>query len=254
MFSRAVSAQAPAVDEQGSGVFLTILWKKTMSKIPWNVDTLLVVGTDLSGKNHVANLIAENLTAAGYKVEKREGKFSAAASVATTSEDKSRFELFREWLFLRTFPLHHWLIPYVVTFLIKRDVRNFVKKDDGVLLVISHTALRVLAFYLAHVYEREADIRMPGHLERALRELSRIEAKVVVLDIEHHVREQRAARRMAKDKIDYFDRYMAENPLLSERVEDYLIWLSRVYFGATKIVNNDLTDEEILARVQQACG
>lgn len=56
---------------------------------------------------------------------------------------------------------------------------------------------------------------------------------------------------MAKDKIDYFDRYMAENPLLSERVEDFLIWLSRVYLGATKIVNNDLTDDEILLQVQE---
>ena len=212
-------------------------------------DTLLIIGTDLSGKNHVANLIVDKLVASGQKVEKREGKFSAPLTTATTSEDKSSFSLFMEWAFITTYPLHNRLIPYVVDYLLKKDLRKFRPAQDAVTLVISHTALRVLAFYLAHKYEQVEDIHLPAGLEEKLRALKATGVKVLVLDIDHHVREKRAAHRQAKETIDHFDRYAAANPKLSERIEDILVWLSRTYLGASKLINNDLTDQEVIAHI-----
>ncbi|MDH4319050.1 MAG: hypothetical protein OEV64_11705 [Desulfobulbaceae bacterium] len=211
----------------------------------------MIIGTDLSGKNHVANLLVEELLDNGLRVEKREGKFSARATTATTSEDKSAPALFAEWAFIRTFALHHRLIPHVVTHLIKKDLRKFRPTPDRVTLVISHTPLRVLAFYLAHLYERKEDIRLPAHLDDALKSLKTTGVRTLVLDIDHHIREQRAQQRKDRETLDHFDRYLAANPELSERMEDFLIWLCQTYLEANKLLNNDLTDRELIAHIHE---
>lgn len=214
-------------------------------------DTLMIIGTDLSGKNHVANLLVDELHGKGLRVEKREGKFSAPPTTATTSEDKSAAALFAEWAFIHTFALHHRLIPLVVTHLIKKDLRKFRQAPDRVTLVISHTPLRVLAFYLAHLYERKEEIRLPTHLDNALKSLKTTGVRALVLDIDHHIREQRAAQRKARETLDHFDRYLAADHELSERMEDFLIWLCRTYLGASKLLNNDLTDRELIAHIHE---
>ena len=68
-------------------------------------DILLIIGTDASGKNHVANFVNDMYEKSGYGIEKRDGWFSAEASDVVSSEDKGFFSLLKEKIFLSSVPL-----------------------------------------------------------------------------------------------------------------------------------------------------
>jgi hypothetical protein len=213
-------------------------------------ETLVILGTDAAGKNHVAEVVARMLTRSGRRVEIREGWFSKTASA--DKAEKGALSLFQEQLFLSTFGINRYLIPSLITLLIRRDLRRF-KQPDHPLIVVSHTGLRILAFYLGHRFRRLDDIRIPAFLDLALRAILPVtRAEAIVLDIEDHIRRQRIARRTSGGDVDPFDRYMARDSARSERIENIMVWLGRTYLNAVKIENNDLDEAELTAAVLKA--
>lgn len=209
--------------------------------------TLLILGTDMAGKDHCANVVADAAQAAGIPLERRRGSLSARPNRQRSSEDKCIFRLWLEWAFLVTLPLHCRLLPLLTTLLILRDVHRFRHPEQVSLLVVSHTAIRLLAFALGHLYLRTEDIRLPAITARALHAMGATGLRCVVLDIDHEVREQRLAQRNNRGTLDYFDRYMGKDPQRSERIEAFLVWISRTYLGAVRVENNNLSDAELLA-------
>lgn len=213
-------------------------------------EVLVILGTDAAGKNHVAEALASMLARSGRRVELREGWFSKIPTAAEA--EKSALSLFQEQLFLSTFGINQYLIPSLIALLIKRDLRRF-RKPDHPLIVVSHTGLRILAFYLGHRFRRIDDIRMPAFLDLALRTILPVtRAKAIVLDIEDHIRRQRIARRTRGGDVDPFDRYMARDSVRSERIESIMVWLGRTYLNAVKIENNDLSEAELRDEVLRA--
>jgi hypothetical protein len=226
-------------------------------------DILLILGMDGSGKNHLANLTGNYMTELGFSVEKREGKLAGKATEAVTSEDKSWVSLLIEKIFLWSFPYLKFTIPFLVYLLIERDIKQFRKSDaygQGFhqrqkIIVISHTALRLLAFYLGHVYRDCSQIKLPRYLEQKLYLLvEQTKVKTIVLDIENQIRRQRIAVRAAKGKIDNMDRYMADPKRieLSERIEAFLVWIALKYLQAYKIDNNDLSESVLINEIKKA--
>lgn len=216
---------------------------------------LLIMGTDASGKNHITNLIARLLGRAGYTIEKREGWFSEKASEAVSSEDKGFFSLLIERVFLSTFALTRYGLPLLLTVLIRNDLKRFAKRkpSDQIVIVISHTGLRVLAFYLGHRFKDEARIKVPSYLDAALKAIQPATyAKTLVLDIAPEIRHARIATRSKQGRVDHFDRYMAQDTDRSERIESFLVWLGCRYLDAVVIENNDLNDADLAHRIQAA--
>ncbi len=215
-------------------------------------ETLLILGTDLAGKDHFANVLDDAATSAGIKVERRRGAFSARPDRCRTSEGKGFLKLWLEWTFLATLPLHCRLLPSAMAFLIRRDLRGFRRPADGSVIVVSHTAIRLLAFALGHIFARVEDIKLPVKVERTLRSLvPATGARILVLDIDHHVRVTRMNERHQRGTADFFDRYMEKDPLRSERIESFLVWIGLTYLAAVRIENNNLSESELLAALSE---
>jgi thymidylate kinase len=218
-------------------------------------DVLLILGMDGSGKNHLANLTSDYIMSLGFAVEKREGKLAGKTTEAVSSEDKSWKELLAEKIFIWSFSYLKFTIPFLVYLLIDRDLRQFRKSERKKTIVISHTAIRLLAFYLGHIYQDSAQIILPKYLEKKLYLMTKqTKVKTIVLDIENQIRRQRIAAREAKGKIDNMDRYMADpkHIELSERIEDFLVWIALKYLQAFKIDNNDLSDLALINEIEKA--
>ncbi|MEM7248427.1 MAG: hypothetical protein AAF533_24045 [Acidobacteriota bacterium] len=214
--------------------------------------TLLVLGTDASGKDHVANVLEKAYAEAGHEAERRNSRFSGSVSQATTSEDKGALSLLAERIFLRTFPILHRLLPLVVTVYLKLDGVLF-RESSRPLIVVSHTALRVLALCLAHRHRTRDELRLPSSLERALVSLrERTQPVTMVLDCEDATRRRRIREREKRGKADHFDRFMARDSERSERTEDFLVWIAVTYLGAVHVLNDDLDDDELLLAFHQA--
>ncbi len=219
--------------------------RQVSQKLP---ETLVILGTDLAGKDHFANVLTDAAVASGLKVERRRGRFSARPNHRRSSENKAFLNLWLEWIFLVTLPLHCRLLPYAIAFFIGQDIRRFRRPGDGSVMIVSHTALRLLAFGFGHLYESCEDIKMPAMVDRALRRMvPATGARAVVLDIDHLVREERMRDRLRRGTADHFDRYMARDPHRSERIESFLVWIGMTYLGAVRIENNNLSDAELLA-------
>lgn len=216
-------------------------------------DTLLILGTDAAGKDYVAQFIVRQWQQAGYQVEKRAGWFSAPATDAqSSSERKGRLKRLREQMFLSGFPFTRALIPLLLPALIAWDLRRF-RWPGHPLLIASHTALRLLAFYLGHRPALATDLRLSPALERALRAIvPATRAAVLVLDIDDAVRRRRIAQRIQSGTVDPFDRYMLRDGRRSERIERCLVELATTYLGAIKIENNDLDDAALAREIARA--
>ena len=119
-------------------------------------------------------------------------------------------------------------------------------------LVVSHTAIRLLAFALGHLFDRAEDIHLPAFTVRALHAIAATGLRCVVLDIDHAIRAERLAQRNTRGTLDYFDRYMGSDPQRSERIEEFLVWIGRTHLGAVRVENNNLSDAELLAAL--GCG
>lgn len=210
---------------------------------------LLILGTDMAGKDHFANVLTDAAAGGGIRVERRRGRFSAWPDTRRTSEGKGFVKLCLEWIFIATLPLYCRLLPYLIAFLIRWDLRLFRPPGAGVfLIVVSHTALRLLAFALGHTFDRVEDITLPAMVEGALRRLvPATGARAVVLDVDHEVRVARMNDRLRRGTVDFFDRYLEKDPGRSERIEYFLVWLGTTYLDAIRIENNNLSDSELLA-------
>lgn len=215
-------------------------------------EILLILGTDLAGKDHFANVLTDAAAVAGIRVERRRGRFSARPDTRRTSEGKGFVKLCLEWIFLATLPLYCRLVPYVIALLIRCDLWRFRPPANGPVLVVSHTALRLLAFALGHIFERAEDIRLPAMVDATLRTLvPATRVRTLVLDVDHEVRTARMRERLQRGTVDFFDRYMEKDPLRSERIEGFLVWLGITYLGAVRVENNNLSDAELLACLPQ---
>ena len=113
----------------------------------WLPQTMLLLGTDASGKNHVASLWTKRLRAQGCQVEVRESRLCGAIAERDDHGDKSRLSHMAEQGFLLLFPLVKWMIPPAMALLLHWDARRF-KPPGKNLLVVSHNPLRILAFTL----------------------------------------------------------------------------------------------------------
>ncbi len=215
-------------------------------------DLLLVIGTDASGKDYVANMISNLIVSHGYEVEKRDGWFSGSQTQTVSSEEKSAFSLLAEKGFIFTFALTKYLMPVLLANLIKMDLLRF-RKSKRKVIVVSHTAIRLLAFYLGHVFATSDSIILPPYLDRILRKATAATGvKTIVLDIDDPIRKGRISRRIKLGKADHFDLYLAADGILSERVEDILVRLATTYFDAVKIDNNDLAVDDLTDLVLEA--
>ena len=209
---------------------------------------LLILGTDLAGKDHFANVLTDAAVAAGILVERRRGSLSARPDHRRTSEGKGLLNLWMEWTFLATLPLHCRFLPYLISLLILMDIKRFRPPSCGSLLVVSHTPIRLLAFALGHLFDTLEEIKMPVVVEKALRAVAcKTKAQTVVLDIHHDIRMERMQLRLQRGTGDYFDRYMSDDPIRSERIENFLVFIGVTYLGAVRIENNNLSDAELLA-------
>lgn len=212
--------------------------------------TLLILGTDLSGKDHVANVLADAAVAAGLPVERRRGMFSSSSDRSRSSEGKGAMALFLERFFLATLPLHCRMLPFFTALLIEYDRLRFCRPKGARLVVVSHTPIRLLAFALGHLFPNTQSMVLPTMAVSALHRLQRrTEARVVVLDIDHAVRQRRLGERSSRGTDDVFDRYMRSDAERSERIEAILVKLACEYLQATVIENNDLDRQQLLARL-----
>ncbi|MBP7517199.1 MAG: hypothetical protein KA768_05145 [Desulfobulbus sp.] len=217
-------------------------------------NTLLILGTDLAGKDHFANVVSDAAADAGLRVERRRGWLCARPDRQRTSEGKSWFRLGLERLFLATLPLHCRLLPALTGLLLFVDVRLFRRPAGGLTLVVSHTAVRLLAIACGHLVDRAEAISLPRLTVRGLGAMRATGVRVVVLDIDHAVRVRRLADRCRRATVDHFDRYMGSDPVRSERIEACLVHIACTWLGATRIDNNDRTPAELLAHLERPSG
>lgn len=211
----------------------------------------MVVGTDASGKDHVANILDDMIRQAGGKVTKRKRYLAGKKTRERSSSGKSFFELCLERGFLKCFPLCGFLMPRFMNILLRRDLATFHASEDK-LIVVGHNCLRGLAFYWGHRYATPEQIRVPSALCETLERLRLVPGlHTIVLDVEDAIRKKRIKRRAQRGEADYFDRYMAANEELSERIEQFLVWLSVKYLRATLIRNNDLCRDELCSQMME---
>ena len=214
--------------------------------------TILLLGTDAAGKNHVARAWTRKMEESGQAPDLIEGWLSGEAEEPQADEDKSSLSHLAELTFLTVFPLIAWFLPIALRFLMRRDARRF-RRDGRRRLVISHSALRILAFCYG-AQGRGVDAMSPA-TRRAVQELQRSSgAKVLVLDVDHEVRRRRIEARVARDDSDPFDRYMLADPERSERIEACLVSIAVDLMDGHLIVNNQLSDDELWQELLAACG
>lgn len=217
----------------------------------WWPQTLLLLGTDAAGKNHVARVWTQRMAAMGVEVRQQEGWLSGPAAEPEADEDKSWISHLAERTFLWVFPCIAWCMPWALRFLMRRDARRF-SADGQRRLVISHSALRILAFCLGARGRRVEGL--PKSIHRAVRDLQETsQAVVIVLDVDPEIRHQRIEARVRSGASDPFDRYMLADSARSERIEACLVSLATESMGAHLIVNNALDDDALWAHLEEAC-
>jgi len=215
--------------------------------------TILLLGTDASGKNHVARLIQRNLEAMNCDLVVREGWLCGAIATANHHGDKGGLSLLAERCFILLFPLIKWVLPLGMAVLLRWDAWRF-KRSKQKTLVVSHNALRILAFYLGQNSRYLKSKTLPKWLEQAICCIQRVSnAMVIVLDVEDHTRQQRIQHRLNEGSIDPFDQFMANDSERSEQIEACLVHIATHYYQAHLIENNDLDDEALWAQFQKAC-
>ncbi len=213
---------------------------------------LLILGTDAAGKDYVADFLIRRWQAAGYAVEKRAGRFSAlAVDDRSSSERKGRWGRFQEQVFLNLFPLLRPLLPGVAGWLLRRDYRRF-RPTDRPVVVVSHTALRLLALVRGQVHAPPPLSLALQQALRALRETT--QATVIVLDIDPAIRQRRISARIECGTVDPFDRYMLADRVRAERIEGGLVDLATRYLNAAVIENDDLDDAALEWELERVLG
>ena len=217
----------------------------------WLPPTILLLGTDAAGKNHVARVWHRRLSELGYPPVVVEGWLSGSPAAPDLEDDKSWLSHLAEATFLRVFPMIAWALPWALHLLIRRDIRRF-NGDGRHRLVVSHSALRILAFCLG---ARGRGINGPAKsTRRAVRELrERSHARVIVLDVDPEVRRRRIEARLERGSSDPFDRYMLADSVRSERIEACLVSLAVELMDAHLVINDALDDDAVWNALLEAC-
>ena len=178
-----------------------------------NLEILLILGTDLAGKDHFANVLTDAAAVAGIKVERRRGSFSARPDSRRSSEGRVWSSSVWSGSFSPRCRSHCRLLPYVIACAYRCDLWLFRPPPDGSVIVVSHTALRLLAFGLGHT-SRESRISNCRPWSRGRSGLScRPPGRGPSCWIS--ITEVRAARmedRQRRGTVDFFDRYLAKDP------------------------------------------
>lgn len=207
--------------------------------------TLLIIGTDAAGKDHIANIAEKLIAENGGTSEKRKRYLCGNKTDETTSSNKSRLELFLEKSFLLLFPLLGFMITPTLNHLLKKDFSHF-KQPDKPLIIVGHNCLRGLAFYWGHKHKTPSEINPPAYLLKTLNTMKQATNIITIcLDVEDSIRQKRIQLRKSRGEADNFDLYMAENSERSERIEQFLVWLAIEKLGGRLIENNDLSEIEI---------
>ncbi len=216
---------------------------------------VLILGTDAAGKDYVAEFLIRRWRASGHRVAKRAGGFAApAADARSSSERKGSGGRFQERAFLGLFPLLRPLLPAVAGWLLARDRRRF-RPSALPLVVVSHTALRLLALFLGqHGDGWIALLARHPELARALRAVGPPGTMVAVLDVSPETRRRRIVARIQSGTVDPLDDYMLADPERAERIERCLVELATHYLNATVIRNDDLDDAALERELARALG
>ena len=222
----------------------------------WLPRTLMLLGTDAAGKNHVAQVWVARMRELGLDPILQEGWLANPPADPGHDTEKSALSHLAERTFLALFPWIAWGMPFALRFLLRRDARRFRshggREDGRRRLVVSHSALRILAFCLGA--RRRGLDALSESTRRAVRELHESsQALVIVLDVDHEVRQRRIEGRLARHDSDPFDRYMLADPDRSERIEACLVELAVELMGAYLIVNDALDDDALWAHLEEAC-
>ena len=160
----------------------------------------------------------------------------------SSSARKGCWGRFQEQVFLTLFPLVRPLTPYLAQKLVARDQQRF-RPADRPLVVVSHTALRLLAFAYGPIIPPPPVTPALGQALHALQATT--SATTIVLDIDPAIRQQRIAARVRQGTVDPFYHYMQADVERAERIERYLVTLAIEYLQAGVIENNHLTDDAL---------
>lgn len=216
--------------------------------------TILLLGTDASGKNHVAALWAQRLRDQGCDLVVREGWLNGEPARTGDHGEKGKLSLLAERIFIILFPLMKWALPTLMGWLIRLDAARF-KAPQQNLLVISHNAMRVLALCVGIGKKWQKEEHIPKTIGKALVKMQKAsDAMVVVLDVEDETRQKRIQRRLQEGSIDPFDQYMAADSERSEHIEACLVAIASRFCQAHLVENNDLSDDELWAQFVEACA
>lgn len=214
-------------------------------------EVTVILGTDASGKDHVADILKRMILEAGGKVEKRKRYLNGKVTERSTSVGKSWIELGLELCFLRFFRIFGTILPWALNLRLGRDLDSFVN-PEGKLIVIGHNCLRGFAFYWGHQTASNDGIRLSEAILGNLRRIRNVRnTHFLVLDVQDDIRKRRIAAREERGEADYFDRYMANNEKRSERIERCLVWLCRSYLDAQLITNNDLSEKQLRSELKE---
>lgn len=213
-------------------------------------DVILVIGTDASGKDYIAKVLEDMIRESGGEVEKRKRFFSGSVTTAVCSTNKGLLDRAQEALFLALYPFFGSLILLVFSLWTRWDIYKF-RAPQKKLIVVGHNGLRALAFYWARHMTADGGFSIPSFLKRTFSFLiEKTGAHVIVLDVDHDVRQQRINDRVETGLADNFDLYMLENSERSEAIESCLVKGAQELLGATLMINNNLKVEELRDRLR----
>ncbi len=219
----------------------------------WTPETVLLLGTDASGKNHVGRLLVSRMKEAGCHLDVREGFLCGKPFEEKDHGEKGRLALLAESVFLWLFPITRYFLPFAMGVVLRLDALRFKRRGQKT-FVISHNALRVLAFCLGQNKRFLKGGKLSKWMEASIGSIQRASgALVIVLDVEDQIRQKRIQARLQEGSIDPFDRFMAADSERSEQIEACLVGIAQQYYGAHVIENNDLSDDALWEAFQEAC-
>lgn len=214
-------------------------------------DVILLIGTDASGKDHIANVLEKMICDEGGLVEKRMRFFSASPTRQKTSTNKNIWDNFQEVVFLNVYRYLGPLLPLLLTGLLFYDLYRY-RRADKKLVVVGHNCLRALAFYWAEHLRPDGSLIIPNYLNYAFSKLKeKTGVEVLVLDVSHHIRKKRIMRRVEQGLADRFDLYMLSDPVRSERIEACLVLGAVSLLQANLMMNDDICDDEVKATLDK---
>lgn len=213
-------------------------------------DIVLIVGTDASGKDHLANILTQMITEAGGTWERRKRLLTGKPTQECHNAPKSRLELLLEKLFLLLLPSLGFLLPGGAEKILRHDIQKIRRQvSRNKVVVVGHNCLRGLAFYWGH---HCGSRHISPSLAQTLQRMRTIPGLfTIVLNVDDALRKIRIAKRAKRGLADHFDEYLMRNGALSVRIEETLVWLTRTYLGAMVIRNDDLPEEELRALLAQ---